>query len=148
MPDKNVSMDNWGKPPTTHQKDLFEELVGRKFPGWAIKTRQGCNLAIKSILDQRAKNVDVVNMVLKEVVFATGFGGTPANYTYVAPTTAFLMGVVSMSTLLKDQAPIETKGQLKATTKTKAQQATVAPPPASWDKSLDQILIVNRVGPQ
>ena len=49
----NPAIEHLNSPPTPKQKRLFEQLVGKKFPAWAIVTRQGCNIAIKEILRQQ-----------------------------------------------------------------------------------------------
>jgi hypothetical protein len=49
----NPAIEHLNSPPTPKQKHLFEQLVGKKFPAWAIVTRQGCNIAIKEILRQQ-----------------------------------------------------------------------------------------------
>ena len=65
----NPAIDHLNSPPTPKQKHLFEHLVGKKFPAWAIVTRQGCNIAIKEILRQQNLGSEYDSIIVPLLAF-------------------------------------------------------------------------------
>ena len=65
----NPAIEHLNSPPTPKQKHLFEQLVGKKFPAWAIVTRQGCNIAIKEILRQQNLGSEYDSIIVPLLAF-------------------------------------------------------------------------------
>ena len=130
----NLAIAHLNSPPTPKQKRLFEQLVGKKFPAWAIVTRQGCNIAIKEILRQQNLGLVYDSIVIVYTAFAIEWSTEntlkkwPANPNLATGAMALSLLCRDMETVHHD-GPLSHRKMLEVVKTVDAENVTVAPDP-------------------
>ena len=146
MPSRMITLVNY--PPSPKQKNLFCELTGFvRFPISSIITRQGCHLAIKTLIDGRAAGQQLLSLVLTRQVFAKEWN---KDYSVKDYGTAKEMTVAALAKLCEIEIKAVTGKSAKVKIKQAAMVLGVDPgKPEPEDKAADAfdgIISVSRRG--